>query len=68
VHFSQIPKKLRSRVRVSFFISGSSQDSLNLRKRLLELANDEIANTLLAYNLSFTVPESMVYLDSPMSI
>ncbi|MGC9503792.1 mechanosensitive ion channel family protein [Baaleninema sp.] len=68
VHFSQIPKKLRSRVRLSFFISGSSQDSLNLRKRLLELANEEIANNLTNYNLAFSVPESMVYLDSPMSI
>jgi len=68
VHFTQLPNKLRSRVRVSFFISGSSQDSLNLRKRLLELANDEIGSNLMAYNLSFTIPESMIYLDSPMSI
>ncbi|MGF1525013.1 MAG: mechanosensitive ion channel domain-containing protein [Leptolyngbyaceae cyanobacterium] len=68
VHFSQIENKPRSRVRISFFISGSSPDSLNLRKRLLELANQEIANSLLAYNLAFTVPESMVYVDSPISI
>ncbi len=68
IHISDIPNARRSRVRVSFFISGSSPDSLNLRKRLLELANEEIANNLLAYNLSFIVPESMIYLDSPMSI
>lgn len=68
IHFSRPENKLRSRVRISFFISGSSQDSLNLRKRLLELANEEIANSLLTYNLSFTAPESMVYIESPMSI
>ncbi|MGK7877091.1 MAG: mechanosensitive ion channel family protein [Xenococcaceae cyanobacterium] len=68
IHFSQRSDKPSTRVRVSFFITGSGEDSLSLRKRLLELANDEIAKALLSYNLSFTVPEPMVYIDSPMSI
>lgn len=54
--------------RVNFFLTGSSEDSINLRKRIVDLANDKIANTLLAYNLKFKVLEPIVYIDSPMSI
>ncbi|NER30425.1 MAG: mechanosensitive ion channel family protein, partial [Symploca sp. SIO1C4] len=68
IQFSQPEGKLGTRARVSFFITGSSEDSIGLRKRLLELANDAIAKNLSAYNLSFTIPEPMVYIDSPMSI
>jgi MscS family membrane protein len=57
-----------TRARTIFFITSSSQNSLGLRKRLLELANDAIAKKLAAYNLKFTVPEPTVYIDSKMTI
>ena len=57
-----------TRARVNFFIMGSSEDSLSLRKLLLDLANDEVAQRLMAYDIRFTMPEPMVYIDSPMTI
>ncbi|MGF1514814.1 MAG: mechanosensitive ion channel family protein [Elainellaceae cyanobacterium] len=57
-----------ARVRIFFFITNPSKNSLELRKRLLELANFAIAQQLQAYNLRFTVPEPTVYVDSPMSL
>ena len=57
-----------TRARVIFFISSSGENSLELRKRLLELANEEFADKLAAYNLQFKMPEPVVYVDSPMSI
>ncbi len=60
--------RFRSRVRIIFFITGSSDNSLELRKRLLELANETIAVRLAAYNLTFVTPEPTLYIDSPMSI
>lgn len=57
-----------ARARVFFFINSPSENSIELRKRLLELANDAIAIKLAAYNLRFIVPEPTVYVDSPMSI
>ncbi len=57
-----------SRTRVFFFITNPSKNSLELRKRLLELANSAIAQQLRAYNLTFAVPEPTVYVDSPMSL
>jgi MscS family membrane protein len=68
VQFSTLEQQKVTRARVVVFITGSGENSLGLRKRLLELANDAIASRLAAYNLRFTVPEPMVYIDSPMSI
>ncbi|KAI9132325.1 mechanosensitive ion channel family protein [Acaryochloris sp. CCMEE 5410] len=67
VRFSQTEEK-NTRARVNFFIMGSSEDSLRLRKLLIELANETISTELLAYGLRFTMPEPMVYIDSPMTI
>lgn len=68
IQFCQPEDKPGTVARVNFFITGSSEDSINLRKRILELAHDEIAKTLLTYNLQFTILDPLVYIDSPMSI
>ena len=57
-----------SRARVTFFILGSSENSLQLRKRLLELANNTIAQKLLEYNIEFSVEDPTIYVDSPVTI
>ncbi len=68
IEFTQPEGKAATQARLSFFVTGSSENSLNLRKRLLEMANLEIASKLLDYNLEFTTPEPLVYIDSPISI
>lgn len=68
IQFSPLENKRGTRARVSFFITGSSEDSISLRKRLLELANDAITKNLFTQNLSFSITEPIVYIDSPMSI
>jgi len=57
-----------SRARVTFFILGSSENSIQLRKRLLELANEKISIKLLEYDIKFTVEQPTVYVDSPVTI
>lgn len=68
IRFSQPDEKLGTRARINFFLTSSGEDSLSLRKRLVDLANQAIARKLLAYNISFSVPEPIVYIDSPMTI
>lgn len=68
VRFVPLEDRAGTRARVNFFIMGSSEDSLSLRKLLLDLANEEVAKRLITYNLRFTMPEPMVYIDSPMTI
>ena len=57
-----------SRARITFFILGSSENSLQLRKRLLELANNTIVEKLLEYDIAFSVEEPTIYVDSPVTI
>ncbi|MGB3765569.1 MAG: mechanosensitive ion channel domain-containing protein [Phormidesmis sp.] len=57
-----------SRARVTFFILGSSENSLQLRKRLLELANNTVAQKLLEYDIEFSVEDPTIYVDSPVTI
>ncbi|MBE9171073.1 mechanosensitive ion channel family protein [Pleurocapsales cyanobacterium LEGE 06147] len=68
ISFFQPEDKLGTRARVSFFILGSSQDSIALRKRLLELANEKISKKLTNHGIEFTMQEPTVYVESPMTI
>jgi small-conductance mechanosensitive channel len=56
------------RARVSFFILGSHENSIDFRKRLLELANESISKKLLSYGIEFTMQEPTLYIESPMTI
>ena len=56
------------RARVTFFILGSNESSIELRKRLLELANDTIAKTLDSYGIHFDMQEPTVYVESPVTL
>ncbi|MDJ0591428.1 MAG: mechanosensitive ion channel [Pleurocapsa sp. MO_226.B13] len=68
IRFSQPDAKLGTRARINFFLTSSGEDSLALRKRLVDLANQAIARKLLAYKIKFSMPEPIVYIDSPMTI
>lgn len=56
-----------TRARVSFFLLSSSASSLSLRKRLVEIANQEIRNQLSKNQLEFSMEEPMIYVDSPVT-
>jgi len=56
------------RARVSFFILGSNENSLDFRKRLLELANESMLKRLQSHGIEFTMEEPTLYVDSPVPI
>ena len=56
------------RARVTFFILGSSDNSIELRKRLLELANETITSKLISHGIKFNVQEPTIYVESPITI
>ena len=68
IQFCPMENKVGIRARIVFFLTGSGENAVELRKRLVELANEAIARRLAVYNLSFTATEPIVYIDSPMSI
>ncbi|WP_017325073.1 mechanosensitive ion channel family protein [Synechococcus sp. PCC 7336] len=57
-----------TQARITFFILGSSESSIALRKRLLELANKAIAAKLQVHNIDFTAKEPTIYVESPVTI
>ena len=57
-----------TRARVTFFILGSSENSIQLRKRLLELANKTISKQLKEYEIAFVMQEPTIYVESPVTI
>ncbi|MDJ0725231.1 MAG: mechanosensitive ion channel family protein [Prochloraceae cyanobacterium] len=57
-----------TRARVTFFILGSSENSLELRKRLLEIANEKISKQFKERSISFTMQEPTIYVESPVTI
>ncbi len=60
--------QLVSRARITFFILGSSENSLQLRKRLLALANEKISQKLKSHNIEFTMEEPTIYVDSLVTL
>ncbi len=57
-----------TRARVTFFILGSNEDSTQLRKRLLEVANEKISKQLVSHGIEFKMNEPTIYVDSPVPI
>ncbi len=57
-----------TQARITFFILGSSENSIQLRKRLLELANDTISLKLKNFGIEFTSQDPTVYVESPITL
>ena len=68
ITFFQPEDKPGTRARVTFFILGSSENSLQLRKRLLEIANQKISKQLSNVGITFTMQEPTIYVESPVTI
>lgn len=56
-----------TRARVSFFLLSSSEGSLGIRKRLVEVANEQITARFAQHNLEFTMQDPLLYVDSPVT-
>jgi len=57
-----------TRARINLFISGSSEKSIVIRKRLVEIANESITEQLRIEGLQFEFAEPTIYVDSPITL
>ncbi|NJK63592.1 MAG: mechanosensitive ion channel [Synechococcaceae cyanobacterium SM2_3_1] len=57
-----------TRARVTFFILGSGENSLQLRKRLLELSNEVISHKLDSLGIQFSLHDPTIYVESPITL
>ncbi|MGB7274627.1 MAG: mechanosensitive ion channel domain-containing protein, partial [Geitlerinemataceae cyanobacterium] len=68
ITFTQKSESKITQARITFFILGSSENSLQLRKRLLELANQTIAKKLGLFGIEFVSKDPTVYVESPITL
>lgn len=68
ITFTDGSENQTTHARVTFFILGSSENSIQLRKRLLELANEKISKHLHNYGIVFKMQEPTIYVESPVTI
>lgn len=58
----------QTEVQVTFFILGSGEVSMELRRQLLDIANENITEKLKTFNLNFDIEEPTIYIDSPITV
>jgi MscS family membrane protein len=72
VSFRDLPSNLqtaeRTQAQITFFILGSGEVSMGLRRQLLDIASQSITRRLQEYGIEFDIEEPTVYVDSPITI
>jgi MscS family membrane protein len=63
-----ITETIPLQVQVTLFILGSGAMSMDLRRQLLEIARQNISQTLIDYGIQFTISEAPTYIDAPISL
>ncbi|AFY70452.1 MscS Mechanosensitive ion channel [Thalassoporum mexicanum PCC 7367] len=58
----------QTKAQVTFFILGSGEVSMDLRRQLLDIATQNITFTLKEYGIAFDIDEPTIYVDSPITI
>lgn len=57
-----------TQAQITFFILGSGDVSMELRRQLLDLATQSISQYLKEYGIAFEIEEPTIYVDSPITI
>lgn len=68
IHLFNPDDRKGTRARVSFFVMGTSESSINLRKRMLEVAGESLRGELQDHQFEFSMEEPTVYVDSPVTL
>lgn len=69
VTFRPMPQESnRTQVQITFFILGSGEVSMGLRRQVLDLANQNVTQRLMDYGLQFDIEEPTIYVDAPITI
>jgi MscS family membrane protein len=68
IHLFNPEDKDGTRARISFFVMGTSESSINLRKRMLEVASESLKKDLHNRKFKFSMEEPTVYVDSPVTL
>lgn len=68
VTFRELEAGARTQAQITFFILGSGEISMDLRRQLLDIANQKITQQLKEYGIAFEIEEPTLYVDSPITV
>ncbi|MBE9069969.1 mechanosensitive ion channel [Leptolyngbya cf. ectocarpi LEGE 11479] len=57
-----------TQAQATFFILGSSDDSMRIRRQLLDIANQNLTYRLQEYGIDFDIKAPTIYVDSPIAV
>lgn len=57
-----------TQVQLTLFILGASGGSMEIRRQLLDIANQKMTQRLKTYGIAFDIEEPTVYVDSPITV
>jgi MscS family membrane protein len=66
--FRELEEGRLTQAQVTFFILGSGDTSMEIRRQLLTVASQKLTNQLKQYGIAFDVEEPTVYVDSPITV
>ncbi len=61
-------KSVKTQAQINFFILGSGQVSMELRRQFLDIAKQNIAQQLREYGTAFDIEEKTINVDSPITV
>ena len=66
--FLNHPERQVNRARIVFFILGSTQSSIELRARMVEISEKQLFEELKDHGINFTANEPVISVDSPVTL
>lgn len=58
----------KTQAQITFFILGSGDLSMSIRRQLLDIANQNLTHQLKTYGIAFDIEAPTIYVDSPITI
>ncbi|HEY9639637.1 MAG TPA: mechanosensitive ion channel domain-containing protein [Coleofasciculaceae cyanobacterium] len=68
ITFLHHPDREVSRARITFFILGSTESSIDLRKQIIRISQTQLSQELATYGITYTTHEPAISFDSPISL
>ncbi|WP_346289209.1 mechanosensitive ion channel family protein [Sphaerothrix gracilis] len=66
--FKALAGEGKSQAQITFFILGSGEVSMEIRRQVLDIANQNLTQRLKTYGIAFDIDEPTIYVDSPITI
>lgn len=68
ITFMELDGGRLTQVQVTFFILGTGDSSMEIRRQLIDIASQKLTHRLKQYGIAFDLEEPTIYVDSPITV